>query len=390
MKVLHVISSVSPRVGGPSRAIADIEQALAARGIDVTTATTDHDGPGRRLDVRCGEPVAMPHATRWYFPVDIDFYTVSFGLGRWLMNNVRGFDIVHAHALFSFAPGSAAWLARAASVPYVLRPLGVLANYGMTQRRPVLKKLSFALLERGLLESAAAVQFTSRLEQAEAAELGLKCNGVLIPLGIEIDAASVRPPQARAPFVLLFVGRINPVKNLESLIAALASLIAAGVPVRLQLAGDGNDAYVATLKALADRQGVAGAIDWLGFVDGARKADLLRRAYAFMLPSFSESFGIAAVEALAAGLPCIVSHRVAIAGDIGDAGAGLVTGTDPESIAAGVRALAGRPGRHATLSAAAYRLAATRFSIATMGERLADLYRVIAAPDRKIMHDRAG
>jgi glycosyltransferase involved in cell wall biosynthesis len=385
MKVLQVISSVSPRNGGPSRAIADIEQALTARGVDVTTVATDQDGPGRRLGVRCGEAVTEPHATRWYFPVDIGFYTVSFGLARWLADNVGGFDVVHVHALFSFAPVAAAWLARRARVPYVVRPLGVLAHYGMTQRRPLLKKLSFALFERRLLQDAAAVQFTSRFEQNEAASLGLKCSDTLIPLGIDVAAAPARRPRAPgAPFELLFIGRIDPVKNLESVIVALASLRSSSLAVHLKVAGEGDAGYVATLKALAARQGIAGAIEWVGNADGERKKQLLLNASAFVLPSHSESFGIAAVEALAAGLPCIVSRQVAVADDIQGGDAGFVTGTDAASIAAGIRTMIARSDRHGVVSAAAHRLAASRFSRAMMGDQLVALYETIAANKARV------
>ena len=189
MRVLQVIPSVSPVHGGPSRAIVDIERALTARGIEVTTVTTNDDGDARTLAVPCGVPVATPCATRWYFPRSTVFFKVSVGLGRWLRENIAAFDVVHAHALFSFAPVAAAFLARRAGVPYVLRPLGVLAPYGMTRHHPFLKKASFALIERRLLESASAVHFTSSAEQAEAEALGLKCNGVSIPLGIDLNGS---------------------------------------------------------------------------------------------------------------------------------------------------------------------------------------------------------
>ena len=326
------------------------------------------------------EAVAAGHSLRLYFPVDVDFYTMSFGLGRWLMGNIRQFDLVHVHALFSFAPGAAAWLARAAGVPYVIRPLGVLLPYGLSQRRPALKKLSFTLLERGLLEAAAAVHFTSRAEQAAAAALGLRCNGALIPLGIDVEPAAVRPARvAGAPFDLLFIGRIDPVKNLENLIVALASVRSGGANVRLRIAGAGEAIYVASLRALSERIGVGRSVDWLGQTDGENKRRLLRTAHAFVLPSHSESFGIAAVEALAAGLPCIVSRNVAIAGDIAEAGAGIVTGMDPESLAAGIRTLTEHDSL-AAMSSAAHRLAVNRFSRDVMGERLAALYRAVAAP----------
>ena len=168
MKVLHVIPSVSPVHGGPSRAIVDIERALSARGIEVTTATTNDDGDNRTLPVSCGEPITTPSATRVYFPRSTVFFKLSLGLCQWLKDNIASFDIVHAHALFSFAPVAAAFLARRAGVPYILRPLGVLAPYGMKRHHPIVKRASLALVERGLIESANAVHFTSAAEQLEA------------------------------------------------------------------------------------------------------------------------------------------------------------------------------------------------------------------------------
>jgi hypothetical protein len=112
MKVLHVIPSVSAVHGGPSRAMVNIERALAGRGIEVTTVTTNDDGDDRTLPVQCASPIVTPNATRWYYPRTTVFFKVSIGLGQWLKKNVKTFDIVHVHALFSFAPVAAAFIAR--------------------------------------------------------------------------------------------------------------------------------------------------------------------------------------------------------------------------------------------------------------------------------------
>src|SRR4051812_5026890 len=123
MRVLHVIPSIAAAHGGPSRAIVDMEKALSRRGIDVTTATTNDDGLGKTLDVRCNEPISAEPATRWYFRRDVTVYKVALGFIPWLRANVRNYDLVHVHALFSFMPVAAALLAARAGVPYVVRPL---------------------------------------------------------------------------------------------------------------------------------------------------------------------------------------------------------------------------------------------------------------------------
>jgi glycosyltransferase involved in cell wall biosynthesis len=380
MKVLHVIPSVSAVHGGPSRAIVDIEHALATRGIEVTTVTTNDDGDARTLPLPCGVPLATPCATRWYFPRSTVFFKVSIALGRWLRDNVAAFDLVHAHALFSFAPVVAAVLARRAGVPYVLRPLGVLAPYGMTRRHPLLKKLSFALIERRLIESASAMHFTSSSEQAEVEALGLKCNGVLIPLGIDLGgsarSAVERRKQGNA-FTLLFLSRIDPKKNIEGLLQALQIVLLRNLDVTLNIAGDGAPQYVEILQSLARHLAIADHVNWLGYLEGNRKSDALAAASAFVLPSYSENFGIAVAEALAAGLPCLVSRGVALADQIENAGAGIVVGTSPADVAAGIESMLSNEHAMTAMSVAARTLATSAFSIETMGARLEALYRDI-------------
>ena len=372
MNILHVIPSVAAADGGPSRAMIEIERALAARGLKCTTVTSN---AGLAEVLPLGRPVATAFAMRWYFPATTGFYKASLGLARWLARNIGDFDVLHAHALFSFAPVIAAHLARRAGVPYVLRPLGVLNAYGMQERRPWLKKLSLALIERRLIESAGAVHFTSIAEQTEAEALGLRCKSVVIPLGVELPQAGRRARKRGGPFVLLFLGRIDPKKNIESLLRALARL---PETVRLQIAGNGAPDYVRRLRALAAELGVEKRVEWLGYVEGARKAAALERAQAFVLPSHSENFGIAVVEALACGLPCVVSQQVAIAPAIAQARAGIVTGQDPVSIAKGIDALRAGPAGYRAMSAAARTLAQDSFSSAAMGERLEALYRGLA------------
>jgi glycosyltransferase involved in cell wall biosynthesis len=376
MRVLHVIPSVSAVHGGPSQAIVNMEKALSSRGVNVTTVTTNDDGNNRTLQVPCFQPIATPYATRWYFPCTTSFFKVSIGLGSWVHDNVAHFDVVHAHALFSFAPIAAAFYARRSRVPYVLHPLGVLSNYGMNQRRPLLKRISFAVIERNLLQHASAVHFTSSAEQAEADALGSNCNSVVIPLGIDVKVIKKVIP-TQPSFNLLFLSRIDRKKNLEGVLQALRLVLAKGLEVTLNIAGDGDAKYVIALKLLARDLAITEHVNWLGYVEGEVKLGLLASASAFVLSSYSESFGIAVAEALAAGLPCLVSRGVALSSEIEKARAGIVTGTTSDEIAAGIERLLVQPGETSKMSEAAHMLALSSYSLNTMGERLEMLYRRI-------------
>jgi glycosyltransferase involved in cell wall biosynthesis len=387
MNVLHVIPSISLAHGGPSRAIVEIERALAERGINVTTVTTDDDGKGRRLGVTCEEAIEAEYATRWYFPLNTEFYKVSLSLVRWLQNNIKKFDLLHAHALFSLAPIAAAYIARRRNVPYILRPLGVLSPYGLSRRRAHLKRISLNFIERPLIASAAAIHFTSLAEKAEVEALGLTCNGVVIPLGVdttEVGHFERRTlPKAGSAIELLFLSRIDPKKNLENLLRALPLVLATYRNLRLSIAGSGDPAYIHTLQALAQRLQVADRVQWLGFVDGDRKREVLGQATALVLPSYSENFGIAVVEALSAGIPCVVSKDIAISTEVGIAKAGVVTDTEPTSIANGILKVVKNNNEYFAMSAAAQKLAQANFSREAMGRSLEALYRKIKMPSNE-------
>jgi len=377
MKVLHVIPSLSRVHGGPTQALAHMERALAAQGVEVETATTDDDGPGRRNGKACATPLVENGAQHWYFAKRLDFYKVSPGFARWIDREAPRYDLLHIHALFSFTSTVAARAARWHGVPYVVRPLGTLNAWGMSQRRPGLKSLSMRWIEGPILRAAAAVHFTSEEEATQARQLGVRMKEAIIPLGVETGALAheaTPPALGTETRCALFLSRLDAKKNLEGLLDAMGLLAIEMPQLRLLVAGDGQPDYVASLKARAARLGLAGRIRWLGHVEGAGKAAAFAAADVFVLPSFSENFGIAAAEALAAGLPCLLGQGVAVAKEVVDAQAGLAVAPDAASVAQGLRRIMASEQALAAMSANASRLAIDRFSTEAMGARLKRLY----------------
>jgi glycosyltransferase involved in cell wall biosynthesis len=390
LRVLHVIPSLSASSGGPSKALAQMERALAARGVTVVTATTDDDGKGRRLDAAARALPLPDGATRLYFPKQTEAYKVSLPLFAWLRANVKSFDLVHVHALFSFAPVAAAWIARGAGVPYIIRPLGVLNRYGMEQRRSGPKAMSMRLAENHLLRDASAVHFTAEAERLEAEVLGVPMRARIVPLGIEpASAADAAPFEAAFPGLggprLLFLSRVDRKKNIEALLGALARSRRRFPGLSLAVCGDGDAAYIAELAALAASLGVADAVAWTGHVSGALKASAFAAADLFVLPSYSENFGIAAVEALCAGLPCVLGEGVAVASRIAQAQAGLAVAPTAEAVSAAIDALLGDPDALRRAGANARTLAASDYSLDAMGRGLLSMYEDVlaAAPPRE-------
>lgn len=383
MNILHVIPSVSPAHGGPSHAIAMLERALTAAGVCVTTATTNDDGPGRTLS---SPPASVNGAARAYARKWVEFYKVAPGLTLWLWSNARRFDVIHIHALFSFPSVAAAVIARLRGVPYIVRPLGTLTAYGVTRRRPLLKRWSLWLFEERILRHAAAVHFTSGAELDEAKSLGAPFRAAVIPLAVEREPcgdARLLEAEIRGRRAVLYLSRLDPKKNVEALLEAFAALAENDARLVLLIAGGGPADYAASLRALAVRLGLEESVVWLGHVDGARKAAAFAAAEIFVLPSFSENFGIAAAEALLSGLPCVLGEGVAIAADVQKAGAGLAAAPAAAAIADAVRQLLGDGALRRQMGDNARAFAAREYAPCVMAGRLIALYQDVCAPQRK-------
>src|SRR5579863_2444161 len=258
MKILHVIPSVGPLRGGPSFAVRAIASGLARRGVETHVATTDDNGPGRKLDVDLGRPIREDGVIYWYFSRQTSFYLCSLPFTKWLWAHASDYELIHIHAVFSYCSNAAAWIARRKRIPYVIRPLGVLNRWGMENRRPGLKRLSFAFLEKPLLRRAAFIHYTAEQERIEAAECGFSDNPMIIPNPVETPAMpgnlACEPLRSRFPDlskkrIILFLSRIDRKKGLDLLIPAFQGVLKDFPETALVIAGDGDRALIETLRA---------------------------------------------------------------------------------------------------------------------------------------------
>jgi glycosyltransferase involved in cell wall biosynthesis len=268
-------------------------------------------------------------------------------------------------------------------VPYVVRPLGTIDPWSLRQKR-LKKQLLLALGGQRLLDGAAAIQYTSAEEKRLAEDALQLTRGIVIPLGIEPQFLNDAPVTGAArpdgPYVLA-LSRLHPVKNLEALITAFGAITATGRidrNWRLVIAGNGEPAYAASLKQLAEREGVAPRVTFTGWIDGDAKHRLIAQASVYTLPSFHENFGVSLVEALAAGVPALVSREVHLAEAIRGAGAGWVVDTDEASVRAGlIEAL--RDASERELRGQAARGLARTFAWPGIGAQLNRLYQKLAS-----------
>ncbi len=388
MKALHVIPSISPKEGGPSFSLPRIARALRTAKVDVTIATTDDNGRGARIHVTLGKEMsATDEATKIYFRKNTDSYKVSWGLMRWLQQNVGRFDVVHIHALFSFASVAAARSAHRSGIPYVIRPLGVLNRWGLENRRRLLKKVSLRLVELPILRRAGAIHYTSRREQEEAETVDpaiAAARACVIPLPVTLPEAEsfdnsggffekLGCSQERR--VVLFLSRLDRKKGLELLLDAFSEVHRKFPAAILVITGAGEKQYVKELHRRSKKLGLSADVLWPGFLQGADKVAAFNAATVFVLPSYSENFGIAAAEALASGVPVVLSSEVALSDEVIQADAGLVTACDALAISTAIQSLLADESLCSRLAANGKRLVREQFSAKAVGESLSNLYR---------------
>lgn len=383
MKVLHVIPSVSLRRGGPSAAIGPMTGALQELGVECSVVTTNDDGPDT-LNVPLERWIDHAGMRTWFLPRfsppvrALREFAWSPGFPRWMHAQLPEFDIVHVHALFSYVSSRAMMLARRRGVPYVLRPLGLLEEWSLT-RSPFRKRMFLALCDRANLRGAAAVHFTStrEMEMSLHVPAGL---GFVAPLGVAVPEVSTEVrKRTRAGLgahdsecVFLFLSRWHPKKRIKELLEALATL--REQRWILVLAGAGDQAHERMVREHIHQLGLRDRVRTPGFVEGEVKWGLFAAADAFVLPSHSENFGIAVAEAMAAGVPPIVSDGVALSSDIFRGNVGWVAGNDVRSLAAALEEALNDPKERAVRGQGAAALARAEYSWRRSSERIAAQY----------------
>jgi len=311
MRVLHAIGGLEQRTGGTARIAVNLCDALVRQGIEPSLIATVITSSGAELV----DFSAIADRVHLFERKNIERFTFSLPLRRWLTQHIRNYDLVHIHGLFSYSGYTSAAIARRANVPYVIAPHGMLEPWAFAHK-PRRKALGFRLVEQKNLTNAAAINATS---SPEIQSIKARCSHDrirFIPNGISssvfeqsFDSAQFYKqfPQTQGKDLLLFLGRIDPKKGLDLLAPAFAKLNRSFPNTHLIVAGPDGIGFLEKAKQFFIDAECAEQVTFTGNLSGSIKQSALAAATAYIAPSYSEGFSVSVLEGMAAGLPCIIT-----------------------------------------------------------------------------------
>jgi glycosyltransferase involved in cell wall biosynthesis len=312
------------------------------------------------------------------FPSRLAF---SPSLDRTARRMVPEADVVHIHNLWQYPQYAAYRAAVKAGVPYIVSPHGGLDPY-LREHGRARKSLTTRLWQGDMFDRAALIHVTTAAERQHVADIAPHVPRAVVPCGIYVHEFEDLPP--REVFrrrwldgyqgdVVLFLGRLTYKKGLDVLLRAFAE-VRREHECRLAVVGPDDENMTPGLRRLAAEIGVAADAMFTGPLYGEDRLAALAGADVWALSSHAENFGIAVIEAMAAGRPVVISPAVNLADEVAAAGAGIVVGLEPEVFAHGLLEVLTDESQRAQLAAAG-RAFAAGYDWSVLGPRLVEMYR---------------
>ena len=318
MRVIHVVPAVTEEASGPSYSVPRLCESLIRTGVDANLAALDWAPMSARLPYLKTFPLGFGPRRLGRSP----------SMRRWLEEEAASgrVDLIHNHSLWMMPNVYSGRASKNGPCPLVVSPRGTLSTWALG-RSALRKKIFWRLLQAPMLQAAACFHVTAESEYEDIRRLGFRQPVYILPNGIDLPAFEEK--QAVGRRVLLFLGRMHPVKGVDLLLRSWQLVEHRFPDWELHLAGSDNGGYQAEMQALAAQLRLERVV-FRGPLFGEEKWLVYHLASLFVLPTHSENFGMTVAEALAAGTPAIVS-KGAPWGGLAKQGAGwwIDIGVDP-------------------------------------------------------------
>ena len=379
MKILN-ICAYTWAIGGPARIIYDHTIEVLKQGHEVTILSPMTPGEKMYPAPEGAELVAVERTT----PISNFYREFSIPLYHYLKKHIQEFDVIHMHGIWHF--GSLAPFLIHSKAAKVITIHGLLDSWAVKHSQWK-KEIVTVLYQKRLLGKADLIQINNLDEQADVQRyLGYKPKNLkIIPNGMKIEEYQNLPQKGtfRAKNnidtdtpVILFMGRLNIKKGLDLLLPAFAKIQDKLKNAVLILAGP-DDGYQKQAEQFIIEHGLTNRIKMVGMLTDTLKKEALADADLFVLPSYSEGFSIAALEAMICGVPSLVSDRVGFGEYIKEHHAAYVTKLEVSDVANGILQILGNPDYAKTISKNAKNMVINNFDIRIVANQLLEEYKKV-------------
>jgi glycosyltransferase involved in cell wall biosynthesis len=383
MRIVHVISSLDPKAGGPPAVAAQLSSAMATAGHEVTLVSHPHREAPDRMPSWFAWAPGSEKVRMLILP---QFHAGGYlGIGpstEILKSAIEAADAVHLHGVWEPLLWCAARQARASGVPYVVRPAGMLDPWSLRQKW-LKKSLALALGFRRMLEGSAFIHTLNRDERDLVGLLGLTTRCEVVPNGVFLESIGSTPApgkfRARHPALaggdpfVLFLSRLHHKKGLDHLADAFQMLAGRLPNVKLVVAGPREDNSIDDFDDRIRRYNLADRVLKVGPLYAEQKFEAISDATVFCLPSRQEGFSVAVIEALALGLPAVISEPCHFP-EVEECGAGRVVRLEPKLVGEALLQIVSSPETRARMSVAATKLVQSGYTWPRIAGRCVELY----------------
>jgi len=381
MKIIHVIGSFDPAKGGPQAVVVRLAAAQATLGHDVTIVSYSDDEVNYRASKATATIPDFDKVRTFLLPMP-NFQEKLLGsrASKAMQPLIRAADFVHMHGVWETNLLRAAMLCRRYKVAYCICCCGMLDRWSM-QQKAWKKQLALKLGFRKMLNGAAFIQALNQDEIELMRPLGLKPPSIIIPNGIflnEVEGGEGgRAGLPNRPFVL-FLSRLHYKKGLDILADAFRQIAPLFPEIDLVVAGPDGGAEAEFRQSIAEA-GLESRVHLTGGLYGPAKIAALKNAVCFCLPSRQEGFSVAITEALACGVPVVITDACHFP-EVAQAGAGVVSTLSAKAVAAGLIIVLENQERAAAMAAAGSRLVRENYTWPRIAEQTIDAYQSFQLP----------
>lgn len=361
-RILNVAMHIDERYGGIASSMPLLCDALASVGerVDLVTFCDGEERQSATVPERRGYGLEM-------LPAGWPQWIASRKLRSRLGGLIAESSIVHIHGIWQEHCFLAANLARRASVPYMISAHGMLEPWAL-RNKGWKKKLYGAAFERPNLRRAACLRALTEAEAEDYRRYGYRGtiavipNGVRPPLSVSKREFLSAFPELEGKRVVLFLGRIHYKKGVYLLVDAFERIAKKHPAAQLIMAGPDSENTLAAVRRKVTEASAGARVTFTGMLNPTMKWSALAAASVFVLPSFSEGFSVATLEALAAGVPPLISRQCYFP-SVEHARAGVVVEPEVEAVAEALdRLLSASPDDLASMGRNGAMLARSRYS----------------------------